>query len=443
VTIELKVPQAGESITEVVISQWLKSEGAIANQDEALALIETDKANVEVLAPARGRVARILRQAGETVRVGEVIGILEEEGASAPAGSPAAPRPAPVPAAAAPGAAPTAPAAPTASAPVPRAPLRGAAPESGRETSSAPGHDGDGHPEPGSRMTPARRRALREAQARSSTLRADESAAPPARPIPVGADDASGRAVARTNEPIGPASAPSSERHEEVVPMTPLRKRVAERLLEAQETAALLTTFNEIDMSAVIALRKQHQDAFVEKHGIKLGFMSLFVKAAIEALRAYPAVNAEIRGNDIVYHRYYDIGVAVGGGRGLVVPIIRNAERLGFAEIEKTIADFAARAKESRLKLEELRGGTFTISNGGIYGSLMSTPIVNPPQSGILGMHAIQERPIVKNGAIAIAPMMYVALTYDHRIIDGREAVSFLVRIKECVENPARILLEV
>ncbi|MCK6550486.1 dihydrolipoyllysine-residue succinyltransferase, partial [Myxococcota bacterium] len=240
-----------------------------------------------------------------------------------------------------------------------------------------------------------------------------------------------------------PATAQAPGRVDEVVPMTPLRRRVAERLVEAQQTAAMLTTFNEVDMSQIMALRKEHQDAFKAKHGIKLGFMSFFVKAVIEALRAFPAVNAEIRGTDLVFHKYFDIGVAVGGGKGLVVPVIRNAEKLGFADIEKTIADFGERAKAGKLKVEELQGGTFTISNGGVYGSMMSTPILNPPQSGILGMHAIQERPVARNGQVVIAPMMYIALTYDHRIIDGREAVSFLVRVKECIETPARLLLEV
>lgn len=225
--------------------------------------------------------------------------------------------------------------------------------------------------------------------------------------------------------------------------MTPLRKTVAARLVEAQQTAALLTTFNEVDMSAVMDLRSRHQVAFTGKYGIKLGFMSFFVKAGIEALKAFPSINAEIRGTDIVYHNYYDIGVAVGGGKGLVVPVLRNAERLSFAQVEQSIADFAARAKEGRLKLEELQGGTFTISNGGVYGSLLSTPIVNPPQSGVLGMHKIQERPIAVQGQVVVRPMMYLALTYDHRLVDGREAVSFLIRIKDCLEEPARLLIEV
>jgi 2-oxoglutarate dehydrogenase E2 component (dihydrolipoamide succinyltransferase) len=230
---------------------------------------------------------------------------------------------------------------------------------------------------------------------------------------------------------------------EEIVPMSPFRRRIAERLVEAKQVAALLTTFNEIDMSAVMALRKQHQDAFQEKYGIKLGFMSFFVKASIDALKLVPAVNGEIRGTSIVYKNHYDVGVAVGGGKGLAVPVIRNADRLSFAEVEQKIADFGKRAKDNKLELAELQGGTFTISNGGIYGSLLSTPIVNPPQSGILGLHAIQDRPIALNGAVVIRPMMYIALTYDHRLVDGREAVTFLKRIKSCLEEPSRMLLEV
>ena len=225
--------------------------------------------------------------------------------------------------------------------------------------------------------------------------------------------------------------------------MTRLRRTIAERLVTAQNNAAMLTTFNEVDMSAAKALRARYKDAFIKAHDIKLGYMSFFVKAAVEALKAFPRINAFVEGDEIVFHNYYDIGVAVGGGKGLVVPVIRNAEGLGFAEVEQTISDFGRRARDNKLGLDELQGGTFTISNGGVYGSLMSTPILNPPQSGILGMHSIQERPVVVNGEIAIRPMMYIALTYDHRIVDGKEAVSFLKRIKECVEDPARILLEV
>jgi 2-oxoglutarate dehydrogenase E2 component (dihydrolipoamide succinyltransferase) len=236
---------------------------------------------------------------------------------------------------------------------------------------------------------------------------------------------------------------PFPDRPEEVVPMSRLRRTVAERLVQAQQAAALLTTFNEIEMSAVMALRKEYGDAFQQKHNVKLGFMSFFVKACIDALKQFPALNAEVRGTDIVYHNFYDIGVAIGSGKGLVVPVLRNAERMSFAEIEVAVGDFGRRAKENKLKVDELQGGTFTISNGGVYGSLLSTPIVNPPQSGVLGMHAIQDRPVARDGNVVIRPMMYVALTYDHRLVDGREAVSCLKRIKETIESPARMLMEV
>jgi 2-oxoglutarate dehydrogenase E2 component (dihydrolipoamide succinyltransferase) len=236
---------------------------------------------------------------------------------------------------------------------------------------------------------------------------------------------------------------PAGVREEQVVPMTPIRRRIADRLVEAQRSAALLTTFNQIDMSAVMALRKQHQEAFQSKHGVKLGLMSFFVKAAIEALKTIPQLNAEVRGHDIVYRNYYDVGIAVGGAKGLVVPVLRNAQRMSFAEIENAVADFARRAQSNQLKVDELQGGTFTISNGGIYGSMLSTPIVNPPQSGVLGMHAIEDRPVAREGAVVVRPMMYVALTYDHRIVDGREAVTFLKHIKVTIEDPARMLLEI
>ncbi|HEY2384610.1 MAG TPA: dihydrolipoyllysine-residue succinyltransferase [Terriglobia bacterium] len=260
---------------------------------------------------------------------------------------------------------------------------------------------------------------------------------------------ADGRALVPVKpEPIDSKAPPvitpsASSREEQIVPMTPIRRRIAERLVEAQKSAALLTTFNQVDMSAVMALRAQHQETFQSKYRIKLGFMSFFVKASIEALKLVPQVNAEIRGHDIVYRNYYDIGIAVGGGKGLVVPVIRNAERMSFAEIERTISDFGQRAIANQLKVDELQGGTFTISNGGIYGSMLSTPIVNPPQSGVLGLHAIEDRPVARSGAVVIRPMMYVALTYDHRVVDGREAVTFLTRVKEVIEEPARLLLEV
>ena len=235
----------------------------------------------------------------------------------------------------------------------------------------------------------------------------------------------------------------SGERSEKRQAMSPIRKRIASRLKEAQTNAALLTTFNEVDMSAIMSLRKQHQDAFTERYGIKLGFMSFFVKAAVDALIAFPAINAEIQGTDIVFHNYCDIGIAIGGGKGLVVPVLRNAERMGFAEVELAIAEFAKKSQNGTLSPQELTGGTFTITNGGVYGSLLSTPIVNPPQSGVLGMHAIQDRPVARDGQVVIRPMMYIALTYDHRIVDGREAVTFLKRIKDCIENPVRLLLDV
>jgi 2-oxoglutarate dehydrogenase E2 component (dihydrolipoamide succinyltransferase) len=249
------------------------------------------------------------------------------------------------------------------------------------------------------------------------------------------------QAPAAPPPPAAPAKAPGPR--ERAVPMTPMRKTVARRLLEAQNTAAILTTFNEINMAEVMALRERYQEQFTKRHGIKLGFMSFFVKAAVDALKAFPIVNAEVRGNDIIYKDFYDIGVAVGGGKGLVVPVVRNADRLSLAEVERAIAELAVRARENRLGVQDLEGGTFTISNGGIYGSMLSTPILNPPQSGILGLHAIQKRPVAVGEAIALRPMMYVALSYDHRIIDGREAVQFLVRVKECIEDPERILIEV
>lgn len=399
--IELKVPTVGESITEVMIGEWLKAEGDWVAEDEPLVVIETDKVNVELPAPEAGILQRILKQEGDDAEVGDVVGLLQA--AAKPAGEA------------------TVKAAPAEVAPV--------------DTDEA-------------RVMPAARRALAAKGLAASevtatgpggrllkedVLRHEAEPAQPASPAPAPAAPA----------PVVPAPAAIGSRHEEAVRMTPLRRKVAERLVEAQQTAALLTTFNEVDMSRVIALRKQYQEQFVKKYGIKVGFMSFFVKAVVEALKEVPQVNAEIQGDEIVYRNYQDIGIAVGGGKGLVVPIIRNAERLSFAEVEQTIADFALRARDSRIKLEELQGGTFTISNGGIYGSLLSTPIVNPPQSGILGMHKIEERPVAVAGQVVVRPMMYVALTYDHRLVDGREAVTFLVRVKERIEDPTRILLEV
>jgi 2-oxoglutarate dehydrogenase E2 component (dihydrolipoamide succinyltransferase) len=389
---ELKVPSVGESIVEVEIGAWLKGEGEAFQADEPLVELITDKATLELPAPFAGTLKKILKAQGETARVGEAIALLEEGAAQAEA------RPEPqVPAQEPPLAMPAA-----------ERVMR----EAGVSPEEVVGTGLGG-------------RILKEDVERHL----EERKAPPM-PEP-----------APPPSPQAPADRPW--RVDEVVPMTPLRRRIAERLLQARQTTAMLTTFNEADMSAVIALRRELGEAFQKKHGVKLGFMSFFVKAVVQALKEIPELNAEIRDGTIVYHRYYDIGIAVGGGEGLVVPVLRDADRLSFAEIERQIADFAERARTRKLKPEELMGGTFTITNGGIYGSLNSTPLLNPPQVGILGMHAIQERPVAREGQVVIRPMMYLALSYDHRIVDGREAVTFLRRVKELVENPTRLLLEV
>jgi len=407
--IELKVPTVGESITEVQMGEWLKNEGDNVARDEVIAKIETDKVTVDLTAPNDGVLSQIKVKKGQTANVGDVIGYIEEGAAVA-----AKPKPAEAAKADAPKAEPR-------KAEPPPAEER---PKSVRPTIPPQGF---------ARVMPSARRALKE---RGLSPEDVEASGPGGRILKEDVD--------RLKEkPAAKAPPVAQDRQEEVVAMSPFRKRIAERLVQSQQTAALLTTFNEVDMGAVMDLRKTHQEAFQEKYGIKLGFMSFFVKATIEALKLIPSVNAEIRGNDVVYKNFYDIGVAVGGGKGLAVPVIRNAERLGFAEVEQTIADFGKRAKDNKLELSELQGGTFTITNGGIYGSMMSTPIVNPPQSGILGLHAIQDRPMAVKGQVVIRPMMYVALTYDHRLVDGREAVTFLKRIKQCMEEPARILLEV
>src|SRR5882724_2061687 len=409
--IELKVPPVGESITEVQIGDWLKAEGESVSRDEIIVKIETDKVTVDLPAPVTGTITQIKAKKGAVMQVGEVIGYMEEGAGSVQAKS--------VP----PPAAPARPAAPAPAAAAPAAPAVDAEQEA-PVPKSMPPHGF-------ARVMPSARRALKERGVQADDV---EATGPGGRVLK---ED-----VMRYTPPAA-KPAVAEGKLEEVVPMSPFRKKIAERLVQSQQTAALLTTFNEIDMSAAMALRKEHQEAFQEKYGIKLGFMSFFVKAAIDALKLVPAVNGEIRGTDIVYKNFYDIGVAVGGGKGLAVPVIRSADRLSFAEVEQTIADFGKRAKDNKLELSELMGGTFTISNGGIYGSLLSTPIVNPPQSGILGLHGIQERPVALNGQVVIRPMMYVALTYDHRLVDGREAVTFLKRIKYCVEAPSRMLLEV
>ena len=494
---ELKVPRLGESISQVELGQWLKAEGERVEKDEPLVELETDKATVELPAPASGILGKILKQKGELAAVGEVVGSVEEAETGAVAGpvrsgesklavplsveaAPARPIPAATGGTTEPPDAPApAPARPQAP---PRPPARRAAGDDDepwrpeprvmpaakrllsehgleardvkatgpggrilkedvlRKVASADAMEPAGLPEP---HAPPVAAAPRSGHAPVASLAASPAAGTVTRPVPPAAP-----AADRPASPGLERSTPAMPPHvpggpgEEIVPMTPIRRRIAERLVSAQHTAALLTTFNEVDMSSVQALRKQHQEAFTQRHGVKLGLMSFFIKASIEALKLVPQINAEVRGSDIVFRRYYDIGVAVGGGRGLVVPVLRGADAMGFGDIERTIADLAARASAGKLMPDELAGGTFTISNGGIYGSLLSTPIVNPPQSGILGLHSIQDRPVARDGAVVIRPMMYVALTYDHRIVDGREAVTFLKRIKDCVEEPARMLID-
>jgi 2-oxoglutarate dehydrogenase E2 component (dihydrolipoamide succinyltransferase) len=408
---EIKVPSVGESVTEVTLAEWLVPVGAYVEVDQPLLLIESDKADMVIPAPASGVLVEQRIGPGEDANVGDVLGIFEPGEASASAKQ-AAPDP-----------------------------LTEAV-----ETST-------GH------VMPAAARALHDAGMSATEVSAsgpggrilkEDVAA--AKPAPAAQSVAPRAAAALAPPPTPPATppapAPSSTStctgsgEEQVVRMSRLRQTIATRLVSAQNEAALLTTFNEVDMSAVMDLRKRHQDAFVKRHGIKLGFMSFFIKAAIEALKEYPAVNAEIRGKEMVFKNYYDIGVAIGGGKGLVVPVLRSADALSMAGIEQAIAEYAGRAKAGSITMDELQGGTFSITNGGIYGSMLSTPIVNPPQSGILGMHNIVKRAVVVGDEIVIRPMMYVALTYDHRVVDGREAVSFLKRIKECIEDPARILVE-
>ena len=410
--IELKVPTVGESITEVQMGEWLKREGDSVARDEVIAKIETDKVTVDLTAPNDGVLSRIAVKKGQTANVGDVIAYIEE-------GAAGASKPKPVE--------------PTKAEPANKAERKAEPPPPPAAEERSKSVRPTIPPQGFARVMPSARRALKERGLSPDDV---EATGPGGRVLKEDVD--------RLKEkPAVKAPPVAQDRQEEVVAMSPFRKRIAERLVQSQQTAALLTTFNEVDMGAVMELRKTHQEAFQEKYGIKLGFMSFFVKATIEALKLIPSVNAEIRGNDVVYKNFYDIGVAVGGGKGLAVPVIRNAERLGFAEVEQTIADFGKRAKDNKLELSELQGGTFTITNGGIYGSMMSTPIVNPPQSGILGLHAIQDRPMAVKGQVVIRPMMYVALTYDHRLVDGREAVTFLKRIKQCMEEPARILLEV
>jgi 2-oxoglutarate dehydrogenase E2 component (dihydrolipoamide succinyltransferase) len=414
---DIRVPTLGESVTEATISRWFKHAGDAVAVDEPLVELETDKVTIEVPAPAAGVLAEILAQDGETVAPGALLGKIKEGAAasakSAPASAapPAATKAAPAPAKPPPPTA--APKAPPADAPLAPS-VRKLAAESGVSASTVPGSGKDGRVTKGDMM--------------------DAIARAVAAPTPV----AQPAAAVQVRAP----SAPDDAAREERVRMSRLRQTIARRLKEAQNAAAMLTTFNEVDMTGVMALRAQYKDLFEKKHGVKPGFMGFFVRACVQALKDVPAVNAEIDGTDIVYKNYYHVGVAVGTEKGLVVPVVRDADRRSLAEIEKTIADFGRRARDGALSIEEMQGGTFTVSNGGVYGSLMSTPILNAPQSGILGMHKIQERPVVVDGAIKPRPMMYLALSYDHRIVDGREAVTFLVRVKELLEDPARLVLD-
>jgi len=418
---EIRVPTLGESVTEATIGKWFKQPGDRVAVDEPLVELETDKVTIEVPAPAAGVLSEIAVKNGETVAVGALLGQIAEGGAAGKATPVPTGRPDQKTATTAPINAadeepkPRKPEAPVAKADMPVAPsVRKLAAESGMNVAAVPGSGRDG------RVT------------KGDMLAAIERAA--AAPMPV----AQPAAAVQVRAP----STVDDAAREERVKMTRLRATIARRLKDAQNTAAMLTTFNEVDMTHVMALRSQYRDAFEKKHGVRLGFMSFFVRACVQALKDIPAVNAEIDGGDLIYKNYYHIGVAVGTEKGLVVPVVREADTLSLAEIEKTIGDFGRRAREGSLKLEEMQGGTFTITNGGIYGSLMSTPILNAPQSGILGMHKIQERPMAIGGKIEIRPMMYLALSYDHRIVDGREAVTFLVRVKECLEDPARLVLD-
>jgi 2-oxoglutarate dehydrogenase E2 component (dihydrolipoamide succinyltransferase) len=386
--IELKIPTVGESITEVQIAEWLKAEGDPVQKDEAVAIVDSEKTTFELPAPENGTLAKILHAAGETVKVGAAVAQVEP-------GQRAAPE------------------------------MKSTQPAEAKATPA--------------QKQPAAEKAERELPKEDAVESAKKKPAEPAEAQPKPArSKPSPTAISRP----GPAK-PSRDQEEEVVPMTMLRRTIARRLVEAKQEMAMLTTFNDVDMSAVQSLRHDHQEAFQRRYGIKLGLMSFFVKAAIDGLKQFPQLNAEVRGDDIVYRNYFDIGVAIATERGLVVPVLRQAERFSFAEVEQAIANFAERAQHDELKPNDLTGGTFTITNGGVFGSLLSTPIINPPQSGIIGLHSIQDRPVVRDGTVVIRPMMYLALTYDHRLVDGREAVLFLRRVKDAVENPARMLIEI
>ncbi len=402
--IDVKAPSVGESITEVVIGEWLKQPGEWVEEDESIVVVESDKVNMEVPAPKAGVLSKALSEEGDTVAVGAVIAQIDPD-AQAPASTNT---------------------------------------ENTGETVANSTASTSTNSSQQAHVMPAAARVLAQ---KGMSAEGIQGSGPGGRILKEDAmkhqGSSSSKASASKVAPVVAPKAVAGSREVESVKMSPLRRTIAKRLLEAQQNAAILSTFNEVDMSGIMEIRKRYKEAFINRHGVKLGFMSFFVKAVCEALKQFPAVNAQLEGNHVMYHHYCDIGVAVGGGKGLVVPVIRNAEALGFAEVESTITDFGRRAKDNKIKLEELQGGTFTITNGGVYGSLLSTPIINPPQSGILGMHGIQERPVARDGQVVIRPMMYIALSYDHRIVDGREAVGFLKLVKELCEDPQRILLEI
>lgn len=489
--VELKIPQAGESVQEVQIGQWLKQEGERVERDEKIVELETDKASLDLPSPISGVITKILKPDGAAAQVGDTIAVIEDEPApteEAPAEDKAtdentaeeeeqqqkAPQEKPRAAQADDAQAPDD-SGPEAQFVMPAAQrlLSEHGLQASDVTPSGPGgrllkedvlryleqraekpEDAAGSetPAPAKQQPEKPPQRKKKSQPQPSIAgpgqpEPEAEAEPEAIPEPQPAEQEAPKSKPEEPQPaagVAPAGAASTgDRQDEVVPMTLIRRRIAETLVRAQHEAALLTTFNELDMSSVIQLRRNYREPFQTKYGVKLGFMSFFVKASIEALKEFPALNARIRQREIVYRHYYDIGIAIGGGKGLVVPALRNAERMGFAEIERQIADFAERAQANKIRPDELEGGTFTITNGGIYGSLLSTPLVNPPQSGVLGLHAIQDRPVAVEGQVVVRPMMYVALTYDHRIVDGREAVTFLRRMKEILEDPARMLLEV
>ncbi|MFN3867982.1 MAG: 2-oxoglutarate dehydrogenase complex dihydrolipoyllysine-residue succinyltransferase [Hyphomicrobiaceae bacterium] len=447
--IEIRVPALGESVAEATVGKWLKKAGDAVKVDEPLVELETDKVSVEVPAPAAGVLAEITVEAGSTVAVGAVLGHLREGAAGAATLAtppPAAPALAPAPAPAATKASPepvkmesagTAQAANAGGGMPPSPAARKALEESGLSSSDVQGSGKRGQVLKED-VAAAIERGTPSAAATSSPAAASSNADTRKEPVAYVPAVPATVAAAQMRAPSTTADAAREER----VKMTRLRQTIARRLKDAQNTAAMLTTFNDVDMGNLMALRSQYKDLFEKRHGAKLGFMGFFAKACIQALKEIPAVNAEIDGNDLIYKNYYHIGVAVGTEKGLVVPVVREADRLSIAEIEGRIADFGRRARDGKLGIEDMQGGTFTISNGGVYGSLLSTPILNAPQSGILGMHRIEERPVVRGGQVVIRPMMYLALSYDHRIVDGKEAVTFLVRVKENLEDPQRFILE-